>query len=204
MRIVKLKSGKSGKSGRNAARRRSVAVVLEVHPGRALSISIPSVTSGNSVALPAVSALANGPQVYSTTFVCLPEDEDRKPCGLVNMSRIGYGSGSCWINAGLQFLFGSERLQACLRDHFITYRDRFCRRGPDALQSPWSLVCDAGPLNDNFRRIRRKFDAESQTNLFDGLSLTFMAMMQGRDSSGSSLVGRDFVPHIQVSTFRLY
>ena len=66
------------------------------------------------------------------------------------------------------------------------------------------LARDEGPLTDTSRRLSRRLDADSQTNLFDGLSLTYLAMLQGRDSTGLSLVGRNYVPHIQVATFRLY
>ena len=205
--IERLKSGKFLKA--NAARRRADAVVLQSQPGRGPDISIPSAPSGISDAMTAVPPSSNGPQlpqslVDSTTFVCLLEDEDCKPRGLFNMLSIGYGSGSCWISAGLQFLFGSERLQVCLRDHFNTNRERFCRRSSVASRSPWMLALDQGPLTDTSRRLSRRLDADSQTNLFDGLSLTYLAMLQGRDSTGLSLVGRNYVPHIQVATFRLY
>ena len=66
------------------------------------------------------------------------------------------------------------------------------------------LARDDSPLTDTSRRLSRRADADSQINLFDGLSLTYLAMLQGRDSTGFSLVGRDYVPHIQVDTFRLY
>ena len=186
----------------NAVRRRADAV-------RGSDVSIPSASSGISVAMTAVPPSSYGSQLPesladSTTFVCLLEHEDSKPRGLVNMLRIGYGSGSCWISAGLQFLFGSERLQGCLRDHFNTNRERFCRRNSVASQSPWMLARDDSLLTDTSRRLSRRTDADSQINLFDGLSLTYLAMLQGRDSTGFSLVGRDYVPHIQVATFRLY
>ena len=202
--IERLKSGKFVGTflKANAARRRADAV-------RGSDVSIPSASSGISVAMTAVPPSSYGSQLLesladSTTFVCLLEHEDSKPRGLVNMLRIGYGSGSCWISAGLQFLFGSERLQGCLRDHFNTNRERFCRRNSVASQSPWMLARDDSLLTDTSRRLSRRTDADSQINLFDGLSLTYLAMLQGRDSTGFSLVGRDYVPHIQVAAFRLY
>ena len=203
--IERLKSGKFVETflKANAARRRADAVVLESQPGSVSDISIPSVSSGISDSMSAVPPSSNGshlPQslVDSTTFVCLREDEDCKPRGLFNMLSIGYGGGSCWISAGLQFLFGSERLQVCLRHHFNTHRDRFCRRSSVASQSPWMVAHDEGSLIDTSRRISRRVAADSQINCFDGLSLTYLAMLQGRDSMGSFLKGRKYVPHIQL------
>ena len=108
---------------------------------------------------------------------------DEKPRPFSNATPV-WGSGSCYMNAGLQLLFAS----CSVREHLARL---IFRRNCDTehARRVWSF-CTITPLGD----IRRSQTAEAPTWDDNTLALTFASAMQGQTSVGASVRGRPLLP----------
>ena len=107
---------------------------------------------------------------------------DDKPRPFANALVTQWGQGSCYINAALQVLFASHRMQQCLAQVLSECRFR---------AETWKFLADT-----NINGIREKAEARITEAAWSDatLALTLAAAMQGSAGDGRSLRGRPLFP----------
>ena len=105
-----------------------------------------------------------------------------------NATDIEWGGGSCFINAGLQFLFSSVLVQKSLAEWVSDKADDVLRRSRSSGNDLWSLC-----TLSSFSQLRRE-PLRSAKSWEIHIALTFAAALQGESCTGESLRGRPVIP----------
>ena len=106
---------------------------------------------------------------------------------------IQWGGGSCFINAGLQFLFSSIAVKQALATWVSERAHSVLRRQREKGRDLWSLTTLSTLLEIKSAPIRpaaSSWDAR--------LALTFAAAVQGKSLSGDSLRGKSLIPALET------
>ena len=102
-----------------------------------------------------------------------------------------WGAGSCYLNAALQLLFSSPRIQLTLSCLISAWRD------PSTFSQRLWRFCTLASLPE----IRASHRDATRTWDDNTLALTFAAAMQARTPAGQSLRGRSLFPALFLKEF---
>ena len=121
---------------------------------------------------------------------------DLIPRSFINATSESLGSGSCWINAALQSLFGSKAVQYHLRFIFQRLRSRESNRWSTAQDYIWhadsaatvAILCSHVAMNDDVPK-----DAQ--------LAVTFMTAMLSCNHVEEFVHDKPFLPGLALQTW---
>ena len=114
---------------------------------------------------------------------------DDKPRPFDNAMHVGWGSGSCYLNAALQFLFSAAQVRWILAE--IISADVL--RTNSFSEKRWRFCTTANISDIRSSKSTRNGFVNDRT-----LALTFAASMQGRSSTGESLRGLSLYPALYL------
>ena len=121
---------------------------------------------------------------------------DLIPRAFKNAAHEGVGSGSCWINATLQSLFGCRAVQYHLRFLFRCLRNK----GSNRLSTPDDYLWQVGS-RATVTMLRTRCAPDDDIPKDAKLAITFMASMSSLSPTEDFVNGDAFVPGLALRTW---
>ena len=121
---------------------------------------------------------------------------DLIPRPFINATRESLGSGSCWINAGLQSLFGSKAVQYYLRSIFQRRRSRASNQWTAAEDHAWHADSEA-----TVELLRNRVAIGDDVPKDAQLAITFMTSMLSCNHAEEFVHDRPFLPGLALATW---
>ena len=122
--------------------------------------------------------------------------QDLTPRAFKNAAHEGVGSGSCWINAALQSLFGSRAVQYHLRSLFRRLRNK----GSNRLSTPDHHLWQVGS-RATVAMLRTRCALDDDIPKDAKLAITFMASMSSLRPTEDFVNGDAFLPGLALRTW---